>query len=187
MPTSRRPIYVALLRGVNLGPHKRMTMEKLRGSFEALGFESVQTYIQSGNVVFQAGKASHTSLRKKIEERIVLDFGFAAPVIIRTHEEMREAIAKNPFLKRRGIALTKLHVIFLADAPESSVAEALKSLTILPDESCCVGREIYLHLPNGMGKSSMMNNALDRKHLKVATTRNWNTVNAILELCQECG
>jgi uncharacterized protein (DUF1697 family) len=72
------PVYVAMLRGINLGPHKRIKMDRLRESFEGLGFEQVKTYIQSGNVVFRAGRASAEALGKKIEDRIVSDFGFSS-------------------------------------------------------------------------------------------------------------
>ena len=180
------PIYVALLRGVNLGPHKRMKMEKLRESFTALGLQQVQTYIQSGNVIFKAAKTSPVTLCKKIEDRILADFGFPAPVIVRTHEELGKTIEGNPFLKRRGIDLTRLHVMFLVDAPTQEAQKPLIGLTTAPDESCCVGREIYLYLPNGMGKSSLMNNPVERRWLKASTTRNWNTVNALYEMCQAC-
>ncbi|HEY6337813.1 MAG TPA: DUF1697 domain-containing protein [Candidatus Sulfotelmatobacter sp.] len=180
------PIYVALLRGVNLGPHKRMKMEKLRVSVGALGFEQIQTYIQSGNVIFKAGKASPAALCRKIEDRIVADFGFPAAVIVRTRDELGESIESNPFCKRRGIDLKYLHVTFLADAPEPSALEELKGLTVSPDESICVGREIFLHLPNGMARSSLTNNPIERRLLKAATTRNWNTVNQIYEMCRAC-
>lgn len=180
------PIYVALLRGINLGPHKRMKMERLRESFNAMGFEQVQTYIQSGNVVFKAGRISPTALCKKIEERIVADFGFPAPVILRTREELAKTIQSNSFCKRRGIDLTRLHVTFLAEVPDSPALEELKRLTVFPDESMCLGKEIFLHLPNGMAKSSLTNNPIERRLLKAATTRNWNTVNQIYELCEAC-
>jgi uncharacterized protein (DUF1697 family) len=181
------PVYVALLRGINLGPHKRMNMEKLRESFAALGFERVQTYIQSGNVVFQAGRVSQAALRKQIEEKILRDFGFPAPVITRTQQELGWAMENNPFLRRRSIDLTRLHLIFLADAPRPSALKELEGLTVLPDESCCAGKEIYLHLPNGMGRSSLTNNPVERRHLKAATTRNWNTVTQLYEMCLACG
>ncbi len=181
------PIYVALLRGINLGPHERMKMERLRESLAALGFGQVQTYIQSGNVVFKAGKASPASLGKQIEDRILADFGFPAAVILRTQEELGKAIANNPFLKRRGIDIASLHVTFLAEEPAPPALKALEGLTAKPDESCCVGKEIYLHLPNGMGKSSFMKSPIERRWLKAATTRNWNTVNALYEMCRAWG
>src|SRR3979409_1218441 len=80
--------YISMLRGINVGPHKRIKMDELRKSFEALGFEQVKTYIQSGNVVFKAGKSSAVALGKKIEARIVGDFGFSSSVIVRTSAEL---------------------------------------------------------------------------------------------------
>src|SRR5882672_1351084 len=106
------PVYIAMLRGINIGPHKRMKMEKLRASCESLGFEQVKTYVQSGNVVFKATKQPPASLSKKLEDRIVRDFGFSAPVIIRTAEEMGKVIKDNPLLKEKGTDVEKLHVTF---------------------------------------------------------------------------
>jgi len=180
------PIYVALLRGVNLGPHKRMKMERLRASFEALGFEQVQTYIQSGNVIFKTAKASPQTIARKIEDKIPADFGFPASVVIRTQQEMEKTISDSPFAKRKGIDLARLHVIFLPAPPEPVALKELANLTTAPDECSCTGREIYLHLPNGMSKSSLVNNPIERRHLKGATTRNWQTVNKIFEMCQAC-
>src|SRR5271170_733820 len=107
------PIYISMLRGINVGGHKRIKMDQLRTSFEALGFEQVKTYIQSGNVVFKTGKVSTSRLLKRIEERILSDFGFPVSVIARTSDEMGEAIANNPFLKQRGINPERLHVTFM--------------------------------------------------------------------------
>src|SRR3954468_4102219 len=105
------PVYIVLLRGINIGPHKRMKMEKLRASCEALGFAGVKTYIQSGNVIFKAPKLSPAALSKKLGECIVKDFGFSSEIICRTREEMKPIVEGNPFLKERGIHASKLHVV----------------------------------------------------------------------------
>src|SRR2546429_7772335 len=99
-----------MLRGINVGGHKKIKMDQLRESFEALGCQQVQTFIQSGNVVFKTAKASPAALSNKIEKKILTDFGFAVPVICRTRDEMDKAIDGNPFLKRSGIDPTKRHV-----------------------------------------------------------------------------
>src|SRR5271169_1409090 len=135
-------IYISLLRGINVGGHKRIKMDKLRASFEALGFESVNTYIQSGNVVFKTGKSSSDALSKRIEERILSDFGFSASVICRTAVELGETIANNPFLKERGIDPEKLHVMFLSDGPAPAALKELSALTLPPDRAHGLGREI---------------------------------------------
>lgn len=177
--------YVALLRGINVGSNKRIKMDRLRESFTGLGFERVQTYIQSGNVVFTAAKLSPAVLSKRIEDRIVKDFGFSALVITRTREEIAKAVKNNPFLKERAIDLRSLHLVFLLEAPAPSALKELAGLTTEPDRSRIVGEEIYLHLPNGIAHSSLANNPLERRLLNRATTRNWKTVNMLHQMCQD--
>jgi len=180
-------VYVAMLRGINVGPHKRIKMERLRESFEGLGFEQVKTYIQSGNVIFKAGKASCPALGKKMEERILTDFGFSASVIVRTSEELGKTIAANPFLRQRGVVLEKLHVTFLADIPPAFGLKKLAEFTLAPDQSSCIGKEIFLYLPNGFSASSLFRVPWEKALNVVTTTRNWKTVNAIHQICRDCG
>jgi uncharacterized protein (DUF1697 family) len=180
------PIYISMLRGINVGGHKRIKMDRLRASFEALGFEQVKTYIQSGNVVFKAGKASTSGLSAKIEERILGDFGFSVSIISRTRDEMGKAIADNPFLKERGIDLEKLHVTFLSAAPEAAALKKLADLTVAPDRFQCFGKEIYFHLPNGVSASVLMKSPVDQVLAVVPTTRNWKTVNQLYAMSQDC-
>lgn len=184
--TLTMPIYISMLRGINVGAHKRIKMDRLRTSFEALGFEQVRTYIQSGNVIFKTSKLSAPALSKRIEERILQDFGFGVSVVVRTADEMAKAVKNNPFLKERGLDLERLHVMFLSDALPSAALNKLAELTAAPDRSCCVGAEIYLHLPKGTAESSLMKSPLDRLLSVVTTTRNWRTVNTLHQMCQEC-
>jgi uncharacterized protein (DUF1697 family) len=180
------PIYISLLRGINVGGHKKIKMDRLRASFEALGFEQVQTYIQSGNVVFKAGKVSTSGLSGKIEERILKDFGFSVSVISRTSDEMGNVIANNPFLKERGIDPEKLHVMFLSAAPTADALKKLADLTRAPDRFHYFGNEIYFHLPNGVSQSVLMKSPVDRVLAVVPTTRNWRTVNQLHAMCRDC-
>jgi uncharacterized protein (DUF1697 family) len=180
------PIYVSMLRGINLGGHKRMKMDQLRKSFEALGFEQVKTYIQSGNVVFKGGKLSTAALSKKIEAKILSDFGFSVSVISRTHDEMEKTIRNNPFLKERGIDQEKLHVTFLSEAPVVPALKKMQALIAAPDQSRCVGKEIYLYLPNGVAQSSFWRTPWERTLSVVTTMRNWKTVNSIYQMCRDC-
>jgi uncharacterized protein (DUF1697 family) len=179
------PIYISLLRGINVGGHKKIKMDRLRASFEALGFEQVQTYIQSGNVVFKAGKLSTSGLSKKIEEQILKDFGFSVAVISRTSDEMSKVIADNPFLKEHGIDLEKLHVTFLSAAPAEAALKKLAELTVAPDRFHSLGKEIYFHLPNGVSQSVLMKSPVDRVLAVVPTTRNWRTVNQLHAMCRD--
>lgn len=179
-------IYISMLRGINVGGNKRIKMDQLRKSFEALGFEKVLTYIQSGNMVFKSGKASPAILSERIAERIVADFGFSVSVISRTMDELVKTIENNPFLKEPGIDVEKLHVAFLSDVPAPAAQKKLETLSVAPDRSRCCGKEIYLYLPNGVSKSFWMKTPLDRVLSVVTTTRNWKTVNALHQMCQEC-
>ena len=179
------PTYVALLRGINIGPHKRVKMDDLRKSFEDQGFEQVKTYIQSGNVVFKAGKNSSPALGKKIEERIVSDFGFSASVIVRTSDDLGKTVNANPFLKQRGVDPEKLHVTFLSDVPAAAALRKLAEYTVAPDQSRCLGKEIYLHLPNGFSGSSLWKVPWEKALGVVTTTRNWRTVNTIYQMCRD--
>jgi len=181
------PIYIALLRGINIGPHKRVKMDKLRASCEALGFDKVQTFIQSGNIMFQAAKLASTAISKKLEDRILKDFGFPVDVISRTREEMGKIIQNNPWVKERGIDPARLHVAFLSDVPTAEAVKKLESLTIEPDKVHAAGREIYFYFPNGVSGSSLWKHPLDRVLSIPVTMRNWNTVNALYQMSTECG
>jgi uncharacterized protein (DUF1697 family) len=178
------PVYIALLRGINIGPHKRMKMEKLVMSCAECGFEGARTYIQSGNIVLQAPKMPPERLSKKLEKQIAADFGFSADVITRTKNELGKIIGGNPLLKQRGVDPEKLPVVFLAEAPSPEAIKKLESLTLPPDRVLVGKKEIYFYFPNGVSGSSLWKHPLD-KVLKVSgTMRNWRTVNKLYEMAE---
>lgn len=179
------PVYIAMLRGINIGPHKRMKMEKLRASCEKLGFARVKTYIQSGNVIFQAPKLSPAALSKKLGECIVTDFGFASEVILRSRDEMKKIIDDNPFAREPGIDSSKLHVVFLSQAPSPAGLEKLQELTLAPDRVHASGKEIYFYFPNGVSGSSLWKHPLDRVTGVAGTMRNWKTVTTLYQMAME--
>ena len=180
--TGSKLTYVALLRGINLSGHRIVEMDQLRKAFEGLGFEDVKTYIQSGNVVFKGPGTVPKNLVKRIEEKIVRQFGFAVPVVVKTSDEIGEIIRNNPLVKEKGIDLSKLHVTFLSCAPEKSVLTTLEAFAAGPDQFRCSMGAIYLHCPNGYHETKLGNNVLG-KMLKVGTTtRNWKTVNQLYEM-----
>src|SRR5712675_1522139 len=104
------PTYIAMLRGINVSGHKVIKMEALRASFAALRFSNIKTYVQSGNVIFEAADSSVANLSEKIERRILRDFGFSVPVFLRTAKELEEIIKLNPFLTDAAIDHSKLHI-----------------------------------------------------------------------------
>jgi len=181
------PVYVALLRGINLGGRNPIKMAELAVAFETLGFNQVKTYIQSGNVVFKANKAAPTTLSKKIEGKILAEFGLKVSVLTKTAAELKRAIENNPFVKERGIDLTGLHVTFLSAPPGESGLNKVKGWRAEPDRFSSCGCEIYLHCPEGYGTSKLSNAALEKALEVRATTRNWRTVNRLYEMALECG
>jgi uncharacterized protein (DUF1697 family) len=181
------PIYIALLRGINVGPHKRMKMEQLRDSCRAVGFREVKTYIQSGNIVFAGTRRSPAAVSKKIADVIARDFGFSADVITRTHEEMKQIIDRNPLLKENGVDLSKLHVVFLSREPSAASLQQLQKLTLPPDRARASGREIYFYFPNGVSGSSLWKHPLDRVFSVSCTMRNWKTINELYQMAREIG
>jgi len=179
--------HIAMLRGINVGGHNQIKMAALRELFENLGFKQCQTYIQSGNVVFQAPKRSALGLVSKIEGEIVKRFGLAVSATIRSAAEMEKVTKTNPFLKTKGIDVTKLHVTFLSQEPERLSLKKLEGLAAAGEDFRGSGREIYLYCPNGYGNTKLNNNALEKVLAVSATTRNWNTVNRLYEMALECG
>lgn len=177
--------YIAMLRGINVGPHKRMKMDKLRTTCEKLGFEDVKTYIQSGNIVFRAAKLSDIALAKKLGEGIVRGFGFSADVITRTKDEMEQIIANNPLLKEKEADRSKFHVVFLSEKPSAASLKRLNELTLPPDLVRSVDREIYFYFPKGVSGSSLWKHSMDRILTITSTMRNWNTVNALYKMASE--
>ena len=175
------PIYIAMLRGINVGGHKIVSMERLRELFAGLGFGPVRTYVQSGNVIFKAGR-NPAAMSKKIEAAMERDFGFSVSLVLRTSEEMRQVLQSNPFLRQEDVDITKLHVTFLSGAPTQSALEKVNGLSSGPDKFSCSGEEVYLYCPGGYGRTKLSTNALERALALRATTRNWKTVNQLYQM-----
>jgi uncharacterized protein (DUF1697 family) len=173
--------FVALLRGINLAGRNRVPMRELRSSLESLGLEDVVTYIQSGNVVFRSRSGGVQQLTGGIERRIVETFGIEVVVLLRTPAELAKVAAGNPFL-RGGADPAKLHVVFLSGRPAKKDAARLDPERSPPDELRLEGREIYLHLPNGFGRSKLTVDYFERRLGVAATARNWRTVTKLVAL-----
>ena len=173
--------YLALIRGINVGGNNLIRMPELRASFERAGFTNVTTYIQSGNVVFCAPPGSVKKLAVGLEKAIEARFGFPVPVVVRSHEQLRNVVQANPF-RSRGASEKMLHVIFLADEPDASAVSKLDPQRSPGDEFRVIGSEIFLYLPNGAGNSKLTNAYFDSKLSTIGTARNWTTVLKLLEM-----
>jgi uncharacterized protein (DUF1697 family) len=180
MARGRRKMYVALVRGINLGGRNKVSMADLRALIAGLGAEDVATYVQSGNVIFRSADGPG-KLTEAIEERIRRDLGLSVTVLLRTRPQLARVLAGNPFTSG-GEASTKLHVTFLAEKPDLARVRELDPEHAEPDQFRVVGQEIYLHCPNGYGRSKLTNAHFEKKLGVAATTRNWNTVTKLAEL-----
>jgi uncharacterized protein (DUF1697 family) len=172
------PIYISLLRGINLGTHKQIRMPALKSLYESLGLSSVKTYIQSGNVVFETD-ASASELAPEIEKAIEAQYGFLAETLVFPQEEWKELIKANPF---PDAAPKALYLTLMAAAPKAELIEAIGEVKAGDDQYRIIGRAIYLYCPNGYGRTKLHNNFWERKLKVVATTRNWNSMMNLLAL-----
>lgn len=178
------PSFVALLRGVNVGG-KVAKMEAVRASFEALGFQKVRTYVQSGNVLFEARAASEAALGKKIAARLAADIGFPIAVQVLSAADLARVAEDNPLLKEKDVDVQKLHVTFLDGAPAAPGVAKMQSLASATERVVARGKLVYLYCPDGYGRSKLNNNAFERALKVGATTRNWNTVTTLVRLLEE--
>jgi uncharacterized protein (DUF1697 family) len=173
--------HVALLRGINLAGKNRLPMKDLAAMFAEAGCGSIATYIQSGNVVFEAPSPLVRRIPALIEKAITERFGIEIPVVTRSAGELRKVVRGNPFL-RSGADASTLHVAFLADRPSTAGVKLLDPHRSPPDAFTVRGREIYLHCPNGFGRTKLTNAYFDSKLGTTSTVRNWRTVETLLEL-----
>jgi uncharacterized protein (DUF1697 family)/uncharacterized protein YndB with AHSA1/START domain len=176
-------VFVMLLRGINVGGKNKLPMKDFAALLAESGCGAVQTYIQSGNAVFQATETIAGSLPTAVAEAIAARFGLRVPVVMRTAGEMRAVVEGNPFL-RAGAAADKLHVAFLADRPEAARVAALDPEHSPPDAFAVRGREIYLRCPNGLARTKLTNDYLDSRLATTSTVRNWRTVLKLTELAE---
>jgi uncharacterized protein (DUF1697 family) len=172
------PTYIALLRGVNVGGNI-LKMDRLRELCAALGARNVRTYVQSGNLVFEASEsASHWEM--KLEKKLDGECRLPVSVMVRTAAEMETVRANNPFLKEKGIDMARLGVVFLQRPPAKHAIAALAALDIRDERFHHARREVYIHCPDGFGNARLY--LLDKILQQRTTTRNWNTINKLREM-----
>jgi uncharacterized protein (DUF1697 family) len=170
--------YVALLRAINLGPRNQIKMADLRAMFAVLGYGDVQTYIQSGNVVFQA-EEDEQSLRQRIEQQIEATFGFPVTVALRASDEMALISAQSPYPPDALAEDESLYVALLTETPSPEGADRLLASETAPDEFRLIGREVYLLYRRSMRDTKLTNTLLEKKLGVAATTRNWRTITTL--------
>lgn len=175
--------FISMLRGINVSGQKRLPMDSLRELYTGLGFTAVQTYVQSGNVIFQASD-DPVLLTGRLEQRIQEAYGYEVAVFIRQAEDFRLILDNNPFLTERHEDPTKLYVTFLYQAPAEAAWEKANPPTGISDEFARGDRSVYVFCPNGYGRTKLSIDFFEQKLGVQATTRNWNTVNALYQMAK---
>lgn len=173
--------YVALLRAINVGGNTMIKMTELKAVFEALAFENVVTYINSGNLAFDARKVAEKTLVAKIEKAIEKKFEKKIPVMVREQAAISDVLKNNPF-EGEFESHKEMHVLFMPDEMPADKTEQLLTHQTADERFAVKGREIYCHLRLGVADSLLGKGFIDKK-LKVSVTgRNWRTVQKLAEL-----
>lgn len=172
--------YVALLRGINVGGSRTIRMADLRSLLDDAGYGDVNTYIQSGNVVFDHDDLPMLQLVQQLEAQIEAATGLQVPVMVRTAAEWRSVVERNPY---DGVEPAQLHVAFLAGIPEANATDTLQRAAKEPETCVVDGHQVYMHLPNGIGRADLPK-GLDRIGA-AATVRNWRTVSKLHDLARQ--
>jgi uncharacterized protein (DUF1697 family) len=173
------PRRVALLRGINVGGKTSLPMAELRDVFAMLGCADVQTYVQSGNVVFRGGGEA---IAERLEEALQARFGFRPRVMVRTAGEWRAAMSGNPFTEREP---AKVALCLLEREPAPEALARLRSMEIQPEEMRAGGAVVYVYYANGMGRAKLSFARIESTLRVAATARNWNTVRKIGSMLDE--
>jgi len=171
--------YISLLRGINVSGRNKIKMADLRGLYESLGFTAVQSYLQSGNVVFTSAETNRDAIRQSIEAAIREAYGFTVPLFILDAADLEQVFTGNPFLTGDSEDPAKLHVTFLAPKPSPEMLGNLTPPANSSDEFHVTGEWAYLFCPNGYSRTKLSNAFFERKLKTTATTRNWKTVSAL--------
>jgi len=160
-------------------------MDALKRMYAELGFINIQTYIQSGNVVFQAGPSTQMDLAMKIAKKIIKTVAFEVPVIVLDFADLQAVVDNNPFIGDLSKDESFLHVTFLATLPEPKDRIKLNDIHYPGEEFVVNGKSIYLYCPNGYGNTKLNNNFFENKLKVEATTRNWRTTKELLNIARK--
>jgi uncharacterized protein (DUF1697 family) len=172
--------FISILRGINVSGHNIIKMGELAEMYRSLGFDNVRTYLQSGNVVFDAAPSSdEISCAEEIINGIKEKFMIDIPVLVKCQEEMKRIASVNPFIKNKNPEIEKLHVTFLAEIPDYERVMLLKNKDFGGERFEIIGREVFLYCPDGYGRARLNNNFFEKTLHCNATTRNWKTVKAL--------
>ncbi len=183
--SAKGTVFVALFSGINVGGNRIVKMAELKSFFESLGFTDIATYVQSGNVVFRAKKGDAASLTRELETAFEKKWGFKSRIMVRDAGWFERLVKANPY-PEVAEEPTKLHAYALEREPTAEETKRLADKCSGPERFEIKGDVLYLHAPDGLGKSVFAN--LIPRTLKVpGTARNWRSVLALLEMAGKAG
>ena len=174
--------HIALLRGINVAGQKKVLMKELRALLERAGFENVQTYIQSGNVIFQSLIKEKETVERLLFDAIKQHFGFEVPVFMTDFLTLQTILNACPFSQEKK---KKSYFTLLKTEPESQLLETLSLAKSTNEEIIVTKRCVYFYSATGYGKSKLNNNYIEKQLKVTATTRNYKTVIRLLEISEE--
>ena len=174
--------FISLLRAVNVSGQNPIRMPELKSVYESLGLQQVTPYLQSGNVVFTCETTDDAALQTQIEAAILSHWGLVVPVLIRSLPEFQQLVDSHPFTPQQLSDPSRVAAVFLSAVPRSEAAQQLVLPAASTDWFKLDGCTVYLHCPDGFGRTKLTNAFFEKKLQVTATSRNWNTVNALLEM-----
>jgi len=183
--TQNNCTYISILRGINVGGRNSIKMDALRQMYSDLGYTDVQSYIQSGNVLFRHQRSDTRTLEQVISRCIAETFGINVPVLVLTIDELRNAINNNPFTTTDPKDPNTIHLNFLSEMPDTGLVDKITPERFLPDEFRLLGKVIYLHCPNGYGNTKLNNTFFEKKLKIAATCRNLKTTTELLAMADK--
>jgi uncharacterized protein (DUF1697 family) len=172
--------YISILRGINVGGYNKIKMDVLKALCAGLGFDGVQTYIQSGNIIYRNKKADPKKLSTQIKAAIEKQLELDVPVITVTLEGLKQVVANNPFAHNSDI--TRLYVSFLDALPHPDLQAKLNEADYLPEKLQVVEQAVYLYCPIAYQETKLSNKFFETKLKVTATTRNWKTTLELLRM-----
>ena len=174
---------VGLLRGINVGGKRKIRMADLKAMCEKIGLKNVQTYIQSGNLIFNSNR-KNAELENALEKAIAEKFGYDVPVIVRRENELENSISNNPFIEKTA-ELKRLHLTFLKEEPILENLEKTRTYNYEPDQFKIEDKEVFIYCAGKYHESKLTNNFFEKQLKDGATTRHWRPVLKLSELCKK--
>ncbi|HLF51475.1 DUF1697 domain-containing protein [Flavobacterium sp.] len=177
--------HLALLRGINVSGHNMIKMEALKTTLQNIGFENVQTYIQSGNVFVDTPEENPAKVGFMIKQEIYKVFGHDVPIVVIGKNDLEACFKNNAFLKEKDVDLKKIYVAFISTILKSDSINELKISQFKPDVAAVDESRIYIKYDVGAGKTRLDQKYIEKKLNVTATIRNWNTVTQLLKMYEE--